>query len=227
MDFFRFWRASGNDKRFPSVELYPFLDGKNISSIPFDRHYLFHPAWAARILAKENPPCHVDISSIVSFSTMISAFIPTTYYEYNPADLHLSGLTLGQADLLNLPFATNSIASLSCMHVLEHVGLGRYGDLVDPEGDLKAACELYRVLKPGGNLLVVVPVSDSPRIEFNAHRIYDYHLVLKMFPSADLKEFSLISGPPKPSKIQSFVGSEALVGERYACGCFHFVKTAD
>lgn len=225
MDLVRFCRASGDDKRFPALELYPCLDGKNVSSIPFDRHYLLHPAWAARILAREAPPSHVDISSIASFASLISAFIPTTYYEYSPADLELPGLTLGQADLLNLPFETNSIASLSCMHVLEHVGLARYGDPIDPQGDLKACRELYRVLKPGGNLLVAVPIGETPRIEFNAHRIYDYHLVLDMFPAARLKEFSLIPGPPKPSKIQSFVGPEALVGERYACGCFHFTKT--
>jgi hypothetical protein len=59
------------------------------------------------------------------------------------------------------------------MHVIEHIGLGRYGEALDPDGDLKAIRELVRVLAAGGNLLVVVPVG-RPRIQFNAHRIYDY-----------------------------------------------------
>jgi len=44
------------------------------------------------------------------------------------------------------------------MNVVEHVGLGRYGEPLDPEGDIKAMRELRRVLAPGGSLLFVVPV---------------------------------------------------------------------
>ena len=43
------------------------------------------------------------------------------------------------------------------MHTLEHIGLGRYGDKVDPMGDIRAMNELARVTAPGGNLLIAVP----------------------------------------------------------------------
>ncbi|NDC42314.1 MAG: DUF268 domain-containing protein, partial [Chitinophagia bacterium] len=56
-----------------------------------------------------------------------------------------------------LPFESDSIPSLSCMHTIEHVGLGRYGDQLDPQGDLKAIAELKRVVQPGGDLLFVTP----------------------------------------------------------------------
>jgi hypothetical protein len=36
------------------------------------------------------------------------------------------------------------------MHVVEHIGLGRYGEPMDEQGDLKAIEELKRVLAPGG-----------------------------------------------------------------------------
>jgi hypothetical protein len=66
------------------------------------------------------------------------------------------------------------------MHVVEHVGLGSYGDSLDPNGDLKAMSELKRVLSINGNLLFVVPVG-KPRVMFNAHRIYSYEQIIECF----------------------------------------------
>src|SRR2546423_10328582 len=124
----------------------------------FDRHYIYHTAWAARILATSRPARHVDISSSLYFSAIASAFVPIDYYEYRPVNIHLPNLRAATADLHDLPFTDTSVASLSCMHVVEHIGLGRYGDDLDPDGDLKAIAELQRVLAPDGSLLFVVPV---------------------------------------------------------------------
>ena len=120
---------SKNDKRFTvkTSDLYPCLKDK-ITTTPFDHHYTYHPAWAARILAQTKPAYHVDISSILHFSTVVSAFIPIKFYDYRPADLKLKNLESGFADLKKLSFADNTVPSLSCMHTIEHIGLGRYGD---------------------------------------------------------------------------------------------------
>ena len=132
-----------------------------------------------------HPAKHTDISSSLYFSGIVSAFVPVDFYDYRPADLHLSDLTSAHADLTKLFFANASIDSLSCMHTVEHIGLGRYGDRIDPSGDLKAINELTRVVAAGGSFLFVVPVG-KPKIEFNAHRIYSYgadHVVfLKIDP---------------------------------------------
>ena len=177
------WRKfkNKNDKRFSvnAADLYPCLKDRIIKT-PLDHHYTYHPAWAARILAKTKPEFHVDISSILSFSTIVSAFVPVKFYDYRPADLKLSNLESGSEDLNKLSFESGSIPSLSCMHTIEHIGLGRYGDKIDPEGDIKSIEELKRVLQPGGDLLFVTPVG-KPRIEFNAHRIYSYEQILEYF----------------------------------------------
>ncbi len=55
-------------------------------------------------------------------------------------------MTTNTANILDLPFKGNSVESLSCMHVVEHIGLGRYGDPMDPEGDIEAIKELKRVV---------------------------------------------------------------------------------
>ncbi len=189
-DFYRLSKTSDRGFRLSWEDRFPCL-GDDTSMTDFDRHYIYHTAWAARILARTKPATHVDISSALYFSAIASAFCPVDFYDFRPADIQLSDLTSGAADLTALAFADQSIPSLSCMHVVEHIGLGRYGDPLDPDGDLRAMRELARVLAPGGSLLFVVPVG-KPVIQFNAHRIYAYRQILEAFPELKLREWRLI-----------------------------------
>lgn len=205
------------------ADILPCLDDK-VALTPFDRHYTYHAAWGARVLARTRPERHVDISSTLAFCTIVSAFVPIDFYDFRPAAIELSGLRSQAADLTALPFADRSIASLSCMHVLEHIGLGRYGDPIDPEGDLKAIAELVRVLAPGGDLLIVTPVG-APRIQFNAHRIYDPDAFAASFAPLDLIEFALIEEVGDRGILIS-PPPELVRKERYGCGCFWFRRRA-
>jgi len=191
----------------------------------FDRHYVYHTAWAARVLACTRPQRHIDIGSSLYFASLVSAFVPVSFYDYRPADLSLDGLECGQADLSALPFATATVSSLSCMHVVEHIGLGRYGDPVDPDADLRAAAELTRVLAPGGSLLFVVPVG-SPRLVFNRHRIYSYTQVVDMFPGLALRQRALIPEAQSAGPIRIDPPVERFGAETYGCGCFWFERAS-
>lgn len=202
---------------------YPCLNDKT-QETGFDRHYIYHPAWAARILAQTLPEEHVDISSTLHFCTLVSAFIPMKYYDYRPADLKLDNLTSKSADLLSLPFTDGSIQSISCMHVVEHVGLGRYGDQLDPDGDLKAISELKRVLAVNGNLLFVLPIGGAPRIMFNAHRIYSYSQIAKLFFDFEMVEFALVPDNPMDGGLIMNASKEMSDAQSYGCGCFWFRK---
>lgn len=213
-----------NNKRFKNNILasYPCIKDKTVKT-GFDRHYVYHTAWAARKVKEINPEFHIDISSSLYFSGIVSAFVPIKFYDYRPAEIKLDGLESLTADLLNLSFETNSISSLSCMHVVEHIGLGRYGDYLDYNGDLKAIEELKRVLAVGGNILFVVPLGSKAKIEFNAHRIYTYEQIREYFSDFELKEFCLI--PEKSGEmLYNEEGVKKLSSENYACGCFWFVK---
>lgn len=189
----------------------------------YDRHYILHTAWAARTLARLLPERHVDISSSLFFVSMVSGFIDMDFYDYRPADINISGLKVGHADLSNLNFADGSIKSLSCMHVVEHIGLARYGDPLDPKGDMKAISELKRVLAPGGNLLFVVPVG-KPMVAFNAHRIYSFEQVVEFFSGLKLLEFALI--PDNATDGDLVIGASPELSDRqvFGCGCFLFTK---
>jgi len=109
------------------------------------------------------------------------------------------------------------------MHTIEHIGLGRYGDPVDPDSDITACHELARVLAVGGQLIFVTPIGKEARIQFNAHRIYTYGQVLALFPTLTLKEFSFV--PERGTAgIKEHVSPQEITDEQYACGLFVFSK---
>src|SRR3989339_348814 len=196
----------------------------NLTKSPFDPHYIYHTAWAIQRVREIAPKEHIDIGSFLYFATLLSASIPTAFYDYRPVDIKLNNYRTGKADLLNLPFPSDSIMSLSCLHVIEHIELGRYGDPLDYNGDDTAMTELERVLSPGGNLLFVVPLG-RPRIQFNAHRIYSFDQIKESFCALILKEFSLIPDNAIETGILS-PGDPAMANQQhYACGCFWFQKS--
>jgi SAM-dependent methyltransferase len=195
--------------------------GEDTDTTSFDTHYVYHTAWAARILANKQPKLHVDISSDLRFVTLVSAFIPIDFYDYRPVEFALSGLESKRGDLMALPFENNSVVSISCMHVVEHIGLERYGDPLDPKGDIKAIAELKRVLKPGGDLFFVVPVGGKAQIQYNAHRIYTFELISTLFKELQLKSFALVTDSGE------FIGDatqQQADQQQYGCGCWLFTK---
>ena len=196
---------------------------ENTSDTQFEPHYLYHPAWAARVLAQTKPNLHVDISSTLNFCSIVSAFIPVDFYDYRPANVFLSGLNSKHADLTQLHFNSNSIPSLSCMHTVEHIGLGRYGDPIDYDGDLKAIEELKRVLAVDGNLLFVVPIG-KPLIAYNAHRIYAYKQIISYFEPLKLVEFSLVPDNFENIGIIKNASEIQADEQHWGCGCFWFKK---
>lgn len=201
---------------------YPFLADKAVTQ-GFDRHYVYHSAWAMRIIAAEPPALHVDIGSDLRFVTQLSAFIPVHYFDYRPTSLGLSGMKEGVCDLAALPFADKSLDSLSCMHVVEHVGLGRYGDPISPDGDLLAMRELARVVALGGSLFIVVPIG-SPRLQFNAHRIYSFEMICTAFSEFKLKQFALIPDKEEDGGLVENPDPRLVSSQIYGCGCFLFVR---
>jgi SAM-dependent methyltransferase len=120
-----------------------------------------------------------------------------------------------------MPFDDDSVPSLSSLHVIEHIGLGRYGDTVDPNGYLKAAAELCRVLAPGGRLLLGTPVGRE-RVCFDAHRVFDPETIVQAFEELVLAEFLLIDDAGRG--VIAGASFEQARRCEYGCGLFVFEK---
>lgn len=93
----------------------------------------------------------------------------------------MNNLFFIKGSVLDLTFEDNSIESLSSLCIVEHIGLGRYGDIIDSFGSEKAINELKRVVKLGGTILLSVPVNSMSKIYFNAHHVFTKDYILKLF----------------------------------------------
>jgi len=142
-----------------------------ISSTPIDPHYFYQSIWAFKKIYESNNEDHVDIGSDVDFVGLLTIVKKVTFVDIRPLLLDLENFTSLKGDILSPPFEENSVLSLSCLHVAEHIGLGRYGDTLDPLGTKKSCNQLSKILAPGGNLFFSLPIG-KPKVLFNAHRIH-------------------------------------------------------
>jgi len=216
---YRAYNRTSSGECIDLVDSHPCLLDWTIST-PFDGHYFYQGAWLARLIAERKPDLHIDIGSSIMMISTLSAMAKTIFVDYRPLHVNLSGLVSVGANITNLPFQDDSADSLSCQHVIEHIGLGRYGDPIDPQGSVKAAGELERVLKRGGNLYLSLPVGRE-RVCFNAHRVHAPDTVVKLFKNLKLMEFSYVTDSGKFLENQPV--EDALACD-YACGMYIFEK---
>ena len=93
---------------------------------------------------------------------------PTTI-EYNlPGYKHSEIKEIAVQEYWKNPTKFDAAFSISSF---EHDGLGRYGDPINPNGDLRAMAEMKQILKKDGILFLAVPIG-LDKIVWNAHRIY-------------------------------------------------------
>lgn len=124
------------------------------------------------------------------------------------------------------PTLQSSTDSLSCLHALEHFGLGRYGDPIDPQGHLRGFESLIRMLKPNATFYLSFPIG-RPAVEFNAHRIFDCLEVLT-WPSSELlvlKRFDYIDddGELQQDIPADWIGKQCA-GLVHGCGIYTFSR---
>lgn len=185
-------------------------------------HYFFQDLWAARKLYDWGVDRHVDIGSRVDgFVAHVLAFCEVEYVDVRPLEATVPRLTFRRGTLTALPYQDDALPSVSCLHVLEHVGLGRYGDAIDPSGHVRAAREVSRVLQPGARLLLGVPVGHE-RLCFDAHRIFDPNTVVELFGALRLEEFALVDD--RGLELLEDASLEQAKACEYGCGLFVFRK---
>jgi hypothetical protein len=220
--FFSEWKryaAMPGAESLQLIDSMPELHDRT-GTTPFDSHYFFLNGWAMRRIVALRPKSHVDIGSAVQFPNLLGAVVPTCFVDYRPLPARCQGMESVAGDIAALPFADNSLTSLSCLHVAEHIGLGRYGDPLNPDGTRMAAKELARVLAPGGSLFFGLPVGVE-RTCFNAHRVHAPETICSYFDGLELIEFS---GVHDDGRFVERARLEDFVDDVYACGMYWFRK---
>lgn len=225
LDGFHYNRLSSDRNSFSISlrNLYPCLDDRYDNAGSTKGDYFHQDLWVARKIFTANPNEHWDIGSrIDGFITHLLTFRAVNIIDIRPLESTVSGLFYHKGNITNLSHLDDSVESLSCLHTMEHIGLGRYGDPIDPLGYLKGMNELQRVLKPGGKLYFSVPIGQE-RVEFNAHRVFNPMTILKTFSSLNLVEFVAVNAA---GDLMSSVQPEDFKDVRYACGIFIFQKSS-
>lgn len=185
-----------------------------------DAHYFYQGQWAFEKILASKTPKHVDVGAEVNWLGVLTRITNVTSVELRPLPVHLDNFTSVKGDILQMPFTNGEVSSLSCLHVAEHIGLGRYGDALDPLGTKKACAELVRVLAAGGNLYFSLPIGKE-RTVFNAHRIHYPATIIEYFSGLTLKEFSAVTDKGEYIKNADL---HAYDNAKYSCGLFHFTK---
>lgn len=186
-------KKMGKNPKFNKIEYLPCLFDNTIYT-PLDPTYFFQDCWAAKHIFELKPKHHYDVGSSLKTIGILSQFVPITMIDIRPIEIELPNLFFKKGSILELPFVDDSIETLSCLCVVEHIGLGRYGDPLDPFGSEKAIKELKRVLKPGGILLLSVPVDNENKIYFNAHRAFTRDYILELFYDFEILDEKYIYG---------------------------------
>jgi SAM-dependent methyltransferase len=201
-------------------DTYPCLFDRTVKT-SVDSHYFYQHVWAFEKIYSLRPKVHVDVGSSVDFVGLLSVVTKVRFVDIRPLEVSdVPNIESVKGSILALPYEDNSLESVSSLHVAEHIGLGRYGDPLDPLGTQKAAAELSRCLAQGGNLLFSVPVG-KPRLCFNAHRIHSPERILRYFDGLKLVEFS---GSDDNKTFMRNIDPGTLEDSRYACGFFWFRK---
>jgi hypothetical protein len=217
-DLARCSRLDGAE-RIEIVNTYPCIHDKT-QTTGFDAHYFYQDIWAFNKIHESKVNHHVDVSSRVDFIGFLTAITKVAFIDIRPLRANLKNLDSRKGNILSMPFENNFILSLSCLHVAEHIGLGRYGDPLDPLGTKKACKELTRTIATGGNLYFSLPVG-KPRLCFNAHRVHTHQQIIGYFSDLELVE---LSGIDDEGNFTKNIDIAILENSDYGCGLFHFTK---
>jgi hypothetical protein len=217
-DWIKYSNSKGSEQ-IKIIDTYPCIHDRTTTT-NFDRHYFQQDIWAFKKIYKSMVKKHVDVGSRIDFVGLLTAITNVTFVDIRPLIVNLENFESRRGNILSMPYESDSVKSLSCLHVAEHIGLGRYGDPIDPFGTIKAAKELARILSPRGNLYFSLPLG-KPRLCFNSHRIHSTQQILDYFSDLELIE---LSGIDDNGIFSENIDTDILDSCNYGCGLFWFKK---
>ena len=222
-DLYRF-RSSYSGR----LELFPCLRDWYEEGGSTRDEYFWQDLLVARMIFQANPDKHVDIgSSVNGFIAHVASFRDIEMFDVRPITTQIPGVKFIQADMMNPRKGFNGYCdSLSCLHALEHFGLGRYGDPIDPRGFEHGLSNMSLLLKENGIFYLSVPIGIA-RVEFNAHHVFDPRIIINLAKVNSLQPVNLLV-IRQGYKVEELAIDDdqlqELASQRYALGIFTFAK---
>jgi hypothetical protein len=157
-----------------NMKITPCLADYNQEGGSIKNEYFWQDLFVAQKVFLANPEIHVDIGSrIDSFVAHVASFREIVVFDIRDVTSKIPNVKFRQADLMeSISLEANYCDSLSCLHALEHFGLGRYGDPLDANGYIKGLENMANLLKLDGTFYLSLPIGVET-VEFNAHRVFD------------------------------------------------------
>ena len=142
--------------------------------------YFWQDILVAKMIYNNNPDRHVDVGSrFDGFVAHVASFRELEVLDIRPIAAKVPGVRFSRADLMNMPDNYREYCdSISCLHAIEHFGLGRYGDPINPSGYQSGIRNLTSMLVSGGTLYLSTPVGRE-RVDFNSSWIFSTSTILQ------------------------------------------------
>lgn len=205
--------------------MWPMLNDKYAAAGTMN-NYFWQDLWAAKLIYKSGIRKHFDIGSRIDgfIAHLLAMDINVSLIDIREFPGKVENLHTIVDDATSLKqIADNSIDSMSALCSLEHFGLGRYGDPIDPEACFKCFVEIQKKIKAGGNLYISLPIGKE-RVEFNAHRVFYASTILECFDQFILKEFSCTAAGTIEYNVGIHKYDRDSHNGDYRYGLFHFTK---
>jgi hypothetical protein len=221
---------SDPDQAFVAGTLFPCIADQFDAGGSANGHYFHQDLLVAQFVYRNNPVRHVDVGSRVDgFVAHVAAFRSIDVFDIRKVSTSASNINFVVKDLMS---DTEELAactdSLSCLHTLEHFGLGRYGDPIDYRGYEKGLAALAGMLSAGGVLYLSVPISEVQRFEFNAHRVFSLPFLVATLHRFGLhpERFDYVDDAGELCTLVDWTTPEAnrTFGLSYGCGIFTLRK---
>lgn len=159
------------------LNLKPCLQDRYEEGGATQSEYFWQDLLVARWIFAAKPIRHIDIGSRVDgFVAHVASFRDIEVCDVRPIQAQVPGVLFKQMDLMRSDTISSldngGYDSLSCLHALEHFGLGRYGDPINPRGHELGIANMASLLQADGTLYLSIPIGQE-RVEFNANRVFN------------------------------------------------------
>lgn len=192
-----------------------------------DKQYFYQDLLVSQYIFRNKPSRHIDFGSrIDGFVSHVASFRKIEVFDIRNLEIENENIFFKRFDLLKDDIKEKT-DSLSCLHTIEHIGLGRYGDAIAKNGYAIALRKMITLLSENGIFYLSFPISIKNKIEFNNQRIFSPEYILSLDcvnQKLELVRFDFVDKYGLINLNQNVKKIDPKKIEKNSCGIFTFRK---